>query len=250
MLGQAMSQALGDKAGIVRYGCAHLPMDETLSRVAVDLSGRAFLEYRAPAGVDASAAFSFQLVEEFLRGFAHNVARQRPRRNPLRPRQPPHGRVHLQRPRPRTRPGHPHRPARHRRAQHQRRALTQGTSLALRQAMRIGLIDYGGRQSAERPQCRLRSLGLESRLVADAARSRGRWSTLIFPGVGRLRRFACVICASGDSAIRCASGSRRTAVLRHLHRLSGPLRVERGDRLASRARSLSGHGRGDARRPG
>jgi imidazoleglycerol-phosphate dehydratase len=75
VLGQAMKQALGDKAGLVRYGCAHLPMDETLTRVAVDLSGRAFLEYRAPHQADAiGGTFSFQLVEEFVRAFAHNVA--------------------------------------------------------------------------------------------------------------------------------------------------------------------------------
>jgi imidazoleglycerol-phosphate dehydratase len=75
VLGQAMKQALGDKAGLVRYGCAHLPMDETLSRVVVDLSGRAFLEYRAPQQTDAiGGSFSFQLVEEFVRAFAHNIA--------------------------------------------------------------------------------------------------------------------------------------------------------------------------------
>jgi imidazoleglycerol-phosphate dehydratase len=48
-------------------------MDETLARVAVDLSGRSFLEFRAPASVPAIGLFPFQLVEEFLRGFAHNI---------------------------------------------------------------------------------------------------------------------------------------------------------------------------------
>lgn len=75
VLGQAVRQALGDKKGLVRYGCAYLPMDETLARVVVDLSGRAFVEYRAPQQVDTiGGAFSFQLVEEFIRAFAHNVA--------------------------------------------------------------------------------------------------------------------------------------------------------------------------------
>ena len=73
VLGQALRQALGDKKGIVRYGWAYLPMDETLARVAVDLSGRSYLEYRAPSGVESINGFSFQLVEEFLRGFTHNV---------------------------------------------------------------------------------------------------------------------------------------------------------------------------------
>lgn len=73
VLGQALREALGDKRGIVRYGSAYLPMDETLARVAVDLSGRSFLAFRAPASVPPIGLFPFQLVEEFLRGFAHNV---------------------------------------------------------------------------------------------------------------------------------------------------------------------------------
>jgi imidazoleglycerol-phosphate dehydratase len=73
VLGQALRQALGDKKGIVRYGWAYLPMDETLARVAVDLSGRSYLEYRVPSGVESIHGFSFQLVEEFLRGFTHNI---------------------------------------------------------------------------------------------------------------------------------------------------------------------------------
>jgi imidazoleglycerol-phosphate dehydratase len=73
VLGQALRQALGDKKGIVRYGWAYLPMDETLARVAVDLSGRAYLEHRVPRGVESINGFSFQLVEEFLRGFSHNL---------------------------------------------------------------------------------------------------------------------------------------------------------------------------------
>jgi len=69
-LGQALSKALGDKSGIRRYGSAYLPMDETLARVVVDFSGRPYLEYRAPADVTSIGSFSFQLVEEFLRGFS------------------------------------------------------------------------------------------------------------------------------------------------------------------------------------
>ncbi|MEI6350578.1 MAG: imidazoleglycerol-phosphate dehydratase HisB [Verrucomicrobiota bacterium] len=69
-LGSAFAKALGDKRGIRRYGWAYLPMDETLARVVVDFSGRPFLAFRAPKKVDAIGAFPFQLVEEFLRGFA------------------------------------------------------------------------------------------------------------------------------------------------------------------------------------
>ncbi len=69
-LGQAFARALGDKSGIRRYGWAYLPMDETLARVVIDFSGRPFLEYRSPSGIAPIGAFSFQLVEEFLRGFS------------------------------------------------------------------------------------------------------------------------------------------------------------------------------------
>jgi len=74
VLGSAFSRALGDKSGIRRYGSAYVPMDETLTRAVIDFSGRPFLEYRAPKGVDAIGLFPFQLVEEFLRGFAVHAA--------------------------------------------------------------------------------------------------------------------------------------------------------------------------------
>jgi len=67
-MGQALTKALGNKAGIRRYGFAYVPMDEALVRVVVDLSGRPFLAYNAPADVEpVGGNFSFQLVEEFLR---------------------------------------------------------------------------------------------------------------------------------------------------------------------------------------
>ena len=70
-LGQAFTKALGDKRGIRRYGHAYLPMDETLARVVVDFSGRPFLDYLAPTGVATiGTAFSFTLIEEFLRAFS------------------------------------------------------------------------------------------------------------------------------------------------------------------------------------
>jgi len=67
-LGQALSKALKDKAGIRRYGFSYVPMDETLVRAVVDLSGRPYLAYNAPSDVEPIGGnFSFQLVEEFLR---------------------------------------------------------------------------------------------------------------------------------------------------------------------------------------
>jgi imidazoleglycerol-phosphate dehydratase len=73
VLGQCCKAALGDKSGIVRYGSAMLPMDETLARVVIDFSGRPFLEHRVPQRVDAIRDFPFQLVEEFMRGFANSA---------------------------------------------------------------------------------------------------------------------------------------------------------------------------------
>lgn len=72
-LGQALAKALGDKAGIRRYGHCYVPMDESLARVVVDCSGRPFLAYEAPRGVEAIGLFPFQLVEEFLRAVAVNA---------------------------------------------------------------------------------------------------------------------------------------------------------------------------------
>jgi imidazoleglycerol-phosphate dehydratase len=73
VLGSCFSKALGDKAGIKRYGWALLPMDESLVRIAVDLSGRAYLHYEAPDGAGPIGRFDFQLVEEFLRAFTTNA---------------------------------------------------------------------------------------------------------------------------------------------------------------------------------
>jgi imidazoleglycerol-phosphate dehydratase len=70
VLGQALAMALGEKTGIKRYGWARLPMDETLVQVALDLSGRPFIEFRVPMPVGPIGAFDFSLVEEFLRAFA------------------------------------------------------------------------------------------------------------------------------------------------------------------------------------
>jgi imidazoleglycerol-phosphate dehydratase len=71
VLGQAFREALGNKAGITRYGWCLLPMDESLVRVAMDLSGRALLVYEGPERVESiGGRFNFTLVEEFLRAFA------------------------------------------------------------------------------------------------------------------------------------------------------------------------------------
>ncbi|MES2997003.1 MAG: imidazoleglycerol-phosphate dehydratase HisB [Verrucomicrobiota bacterium] len=73
VIGDCLREALGNKRGIRRYGCAYLPMDETLVRVVVDLSNRPHLEFRAPAGTPSAPNFPFTLVEEFCRAIAANL---------------------------------------------------------------------------------------------------------------------------------------------------------------------------------
>ena len=72
-LGQAFAQALGDKRGIGRYADIHLPMDETLSRVAIDISGRPFLEFRTQFRVEKIGQFDTELVREWFQAFAMNA---------------------------------------------------------------------------------------------------------------------------------------------------------------------------------
>ncbi len=69
-LGQALREALGDKAGICRYGSARVPMDETLADVVLDLSGRASFVFNATFGSPKTGSFDTQLIDEFLRRFA------------------------------------------------------------------------------------------------------------------------------------------------------------------------------------
>ncbi len=71
-LGQAFAEALGDKRGIVRYGAAYVPMDETLARAVVDLSGRYFLVHRVTNMRDKIGTLSVELVEHFWHSFAEH----------------------------------------------------------------------------------------------------------------------------------------------------------------------------------
>ena len=71
-LGQAFAQALGDKQGIVRYGAAYVPMDETLARAVVDLSGRYFLVYKVANTRPNVGTFSVELAEHFWHSFAEH----------------------------------------------------------------------------------------------------------------------------------------------------------------------------------
>lgn len=71
-LGQAFSSALGEKKGIARYGHAYVPMDETLARAVVDLSGRTYLVYRVEEKREKVGNFSVELAEHFWHSFAEH----------------------------------------------------------------------------------------------------------------------------------------------------------------------------------
>ncbi|WP_407522228.1 imidazoleglycerol-phosphate dehydratase HisB [Methylobacterium oryzisoli] len=72
-LGQAFAQALGAKRGIRRYADLHLPMDEALTRVAVDISGRPFLVFRTGFAREKIGTFDTELVREWFQAFAINA---------------------------------------------------------------------------------------------------------------------------------------------------------------------------------
>jgi imidazoleglycerol-phosphate dehydratase len=72
-LGQAVKQALGDMKGITRYADVHVPMDEALTRVAIDISGRPFLVFKAEFVRDKVGSFDTELVQEWFQAFAMNA---------------------------------------------------------------------------------------------------------------------------------------------------------------------------------
>jgi len=72
-LGQALSRALGDRAGIERYGAALIPMDECLVQVALDLSGRPYTNIDVPLPATTIGGFETELLVEFMRGLANHA---------------------------------------------------------------------------------------------------------------------------------------------------------------------------------
>ena len=72
-LGQAVARAVGDKTGIVRYGHAYVPLDEALSRVVIDFSGRPGLEYHADYPRAMIGEFDVDLLHEFFQGFVNHA---------------------------------------------------------------------------------------------------------------------------------------------------------------------------------
>ncbi|MFM2008069.1 MAG: imidazoleglycerol-phosphate dehydratase HisB [Pseudomonadota bacterium] len=72
-LGQAFAKAIGDKKGIRRYGHAYVPLDEALSRVVVDFSGRPGLEFHVPFKRSMIGSFDVDLTHEFFQGFVNHA---------------------------------------------------------------------------------------------------------------------------------------------------------------------------------
>ena len=72
-LGQAFRRAMGDKKGIRRYGHAYVPLDEALSRVVLDLSGRPGLEFHVPFTRALVGTFDVDLIHEFFQGFVNHA---------------------------------------------------------------------------------------------------------------------------------------------------------------------------------
>jgi imidazoleglycerol-phosphate dehydratase len=72
-IGQALDTALGDRAGIARFGHATVPMDESRASCAVDVSGRGLLAFEAPLPPGAIGNFDHELVQEFFRAFSSNA---------------------------------------------------------------------------------------------------------------------------------------------------------------------------------
>ncbi|VAW55056.1 Imidazoleglycerol-phosphate dehydratase [hydrothermal vent metagenome] len=72
-LGQAVAQAIGDKKGIVRYGHAYVPLDEALTRVVIDFSGRPGLEYNVKFERSSIGEFDVDLFHEFFQGFINHA---------------------------------------------------------------------------------------------------------------------------------------------------------------------------------
>ena len=73
VLGQAIDRALGDRAGITRYGAAAVPMDEALATAVIDLGGRPYMVYDARYPADQVGEFDVELIREFLIALANNV---------------------------------------------------------------------------------------------------------------------------------------------------------------------------------
>ena len=95
-LGQAVKQALGDMKGITRYADVHVPMDEALTRVAIDISGRPFLVFKAEFVPRQGRHFRYRAGAGMVPGLRHEQRRDAARRDALRHQRPSYCRILLQ----------------------------------------------------------------------------------------------------------------------------------------------------------
>ena len=96
VMGKALHQALGEKAGIKRFGFASAPLDETLAQVTVDLSGRPYLVYNVNLAGSEDQSLRPRIIRRFLPGLRHPRRAQSPRESDVRPQPAPHHGSHLQ----------------------------------------------------------------------------------------------------------------------------------------------------------
>ena len=174
VLGQALDEALGDRAGIRRYGSALVPMDESLAECAIDISGRPLCVFDADLPTTSIAGFDTELAEEFFRAVANSAKLTLHVIGPLRQQRPPHDRGLLQGLRPGAARG------RLGRSRRERRALDQGD--AERMTARICILDYGmgNLRSVEKA---LEHVGATATIANDAETVRAA-DGVILPGVG------------------------------------------------------------------
>ena len=123
VIGQAVKKALGDFAGITRFGAALIPMDEALTRVAVDVANRPYLVWRVEIPKPKLGEMDTELFKEWFQAFAQNAGICLHIEKSVRPEQPPHRGDLLQGAGPGAAPGdRSRRTARRRSRLHQRRA--------------------------------------------------------------------------------------------------------------------------------
>ncbi len=186
-IGQALDQALGDRAGIARYGQATVPMDEARASCAIDISGRGLCAFEAPLPPGAIGNFDHELVEEFFRALAANAKLTLHLTVETRDQRPSHDRGGLQGARAGAASRGCARSGRARRSEHEGNA----------RMTRIAIVDYGmgNRRSVQKA---LEHVGARARYQP---RSRGAAER------GRARRSRRRRVPAGDAQTCASSGS-------------------------------------------